>query len=146
MPEFRHCNYNFISVRFWTATLWINIYLTELSTTCACAVILILSLWPISSRNSKSHSSSLYCRYEKELMHPVKNLLSGELARALLIQVVQIMLSGFAFLDIETWVLLYGTLEVKSGDRTIYFCGCRSRSLNWILRREFFCVVLLASR
>jgi len=31
-------------------------------------------------------------------MHPVKNLLSGELARALLIQVLQMVLSGFAFL------------------------------------------------
>jgi hypothetical protein len=29
----------------------------------------------------------LGCRYEKELMHPIQNLLNGELARALLIQV-----------------------------------------------------------
>lgn len=28
------------------------------------------------------------CRYEKELMHPIQNLLSGELARAMLIQVM----------------------------------------------------------
>ncbi|KAL3752216.1 hypothetical protein ACJRO7_012948 [Eucalyptus globulus] len=38
-------------------------------------------------------------RYEKELMHPVKNLLSGELARALLIQVQKLKL------DIETAML-----------------------------------------
>lgn len=29
------------------------------------------------------------CRYEKELMHPIQNLVNGELARALLIQVVR---------------------------------------------------------
>lgn len=38
-------------------------------------------------------------RYEKELMHPVQNLLSGELARALLIQVQKLKL------DIETAML-----------------------------------------
>lgn len=47
-------------------------------------------------------------------MHPVKNLLSGELARALLIQVVQIMLSGFTFLVQVTIPFI--------------FFGCRSRS------------------
>ncbi|KAH7522240.1 hypothetical protein FEM48_Zijuj07G0117300 [Ziziphus jujuba var. spinosa] len=39
-------------------------------------------------------------RYEKELTHPIQNLLSGELARALLIQVVQKLK-----LDIETAML-----------------------------------------
>uniref|UniRef100_A0A0A0KEX5 Protein DGS1, mitochondrial n=2 Tax=Cucumis sativus TaxID=3659 RepID=A0A0A0KEX5_CUCSA len=38
-------------------------------------------------------------RYEKELMHPIQNLLSGELARALLIQVQKLKL------DIETAML-----------------------------------------
>ncbi|XP_060170109.1 protein DGS1, mitochondrial-like [Lycium barbarum] len=32
-------------------------------------------------------------RYEKELMHPIQNLLSGELARALLIQVQKLKLN-----------------------------------------------------
>ena len=68
---------------------------------------------------------SLKFRYEKELMHPISNLLNGELARALLIQVLQARLRwssvcnlihiylcrGFSLfqvqklkLDIETWV------------------------------------------
>jgi len=32
------------------------------------------------------------CRYEKELIHPIQNLFSGELARAMLIQIQKLKL------------------------------------------------------
>ena len=44
---------------------------------------------------SATHVFCMYliCRYETELTHPVRNLLAGELARALLIQVESCTLS-----------------------------------------------------
>lgn len=52
MPDLKHCSYNFISVSLSglkSILCDFNIYWTELSSTFANAVILILSLWLISS-------------------------------------------------------------------------------------------------
>lgn len=53
-----------------------------------CAVQLVETVTKISTESSLSFSVDC-CRYEKELMHPISNLLNGELARGLLIQVLK---------------------------------------------------------
>lgn len=64
------------------------------------------------------------CRYEKELIHPIQNLFSGELARAMLIQVLSCF-PVFWVQSLKLSVLL-----------TFIFENFRFKSLNWTLNRK----------
>lgn len=79
-----------------------------------------------------------FCRYEKELMHPIQNLLGGELARAMLIQVTYFHPCSVLVVSDFILSLGFGIFLII----LFYFCNWQIQKLKldietWVATRKF---------
>lgn len=75
-------------------------------------------------------------RYEKELMHPIQNLLSGELARALLIQVLSVVSNAYLLLFI-LYLMLYLFSAIAGAEAKVGYWDVSSKLISVVDNQNF---------